>query len=145
MKSNHNLNSKGEQIDFTVYVHQRPNLRNDEILAYVGINQLREMFDDCKVNKDTKEIYLQYPERWANILELRAIPERMKVCYPNLVKATIVTHSVYIVQCVNREHILIDRTAEHYPEKDYGDLKVRYAEPAVEDGGLMCLGGKIGS
>lgn len=143
MKSNHFRNSKGEQVDFTLYVNQRPNLRNDEMLAYVGIVNLREMFDECKVNPNTTSITLQYPERWANILELRAIPQRMLAIYPNLTHATITTHSVYIVQCVNKEHILVDSTAKDYPEKDYGDITVRYAEPPEGDKGLMCFGGII--
>jgi hypothetical protein len=143
MKSDHYKNANGEQIDFTVFVHQRPNLRNNEMLSYVGITYLKEMFDGCKVNPTVTSIQMEYPERWANILELRAIPDRMSVVYPNLIKVKITTHSVYIVQCVHSQHILIDNTAGDYPEKDYKDLSVRYAEPPEGDVGLMCFGGSL--
>ena len=143
MKSENYKNSLGEEIDFTVYVTQRPNLRNDEMLAYMGIVQLKEMFDECKINPETIRIHLEYPERWANILELRAIPDRMLAAYPNLKSMTIKTHSVYIVQCVHRQHILVDDVANKFPEKGYGDLSIRYCDPPNGEDGLMCFGGTI--
>ena len=129
-KSEKYLNQKGEQIDFTVHVTTRPNLRDGvgEMLMYRGKNILETMFDKCVVDPSITQFDMEYPERWANILELRAIPDRMLVCFPNLQKAYIKTHSVYIIQCVHSQHIGIADDASKYPEKDYGDLNTRYCD-----------------
>lgn len=133
MKSDDYKNSKGEQIDFTVNVFTRPNLRGsfNEMFMYQGKAALETMFDVCKVDENIKEIHFEYPERWANILELRAIPYRMITCFPNLEKVTITTHSVYIIQCVHAEHILIrdSHNKLEYEECDYGDINKRYSPP----------------
>lgn len=141
MKSQHYLNKKGEQIDFTVRVHQRPNLRGgfDEMFMYQGKQILENMFDECKIDEQTTSFHLEYPERWANILELRAISTRMLVCYPNLIKATITTHSVYIVQCVHAQHILVDKLGEKYKECGYDDLSVKYCGSPQEMQGLWAM------
>lgn len=145
MKSDFYKNSKGEQIDFTLYVYQRPNMRNGEqqMLCYVGLREIEKMFDAGEPDTTTKHIKLYYPERWTNILELRAIPDRMLATFPNLEFAEIHTHSVYIVQCVRASHILVDTTSYKYPEKNYGDLNTRYCEPTTHAGGLQCFGGSV--
>lgn len=145
MKSDHYKNAKGEQIDFTMYVYQRPNMRNGEqqMLCYVGLKDIEKMFDGGKPDTTTKHIKLYYPERWTNILELRAIPDRMLTTFPNLEFAEIHTHSVYIVQCVHACHILVDSLGDKYPEKDCGDLNTRYCPPTTYDGGLQCFGGSV--
>ncbi len=138
MKSENYINSKGEQIDFQVDVYTRPNLRDETgaMLAYVGKNILEIMFDQCKIDKTITSFSLEYPERWANILEQRAIPDRMMVCFPNLKKAYIKTHSVYIIQCVHNGHILVYHPKEEYEEKEYKNLKVRYCPSPDEFKGL---------
>jgi len=129
-KSNHYLNSKGEQIDFTVHVTTRPNLRggNTEMLMYRGKNILEMMFDKRTVDPTVTCFDMEYPERWANILELRAISTRMLVCFPNLKEAYIKTHSVYIIQCVNREHIGICDDHSKYPDGEYGNIDTSYCD-----------------
>ena len=137
-KSKHYLNSKGEQIDFTVDVYTRPNLRcpTGEMFAYMGKNILEIMFDKLTIDKSIKSFHLEYPERWANILELRAIPIRMISCFPNLERVTIKTHSVYIIQCVVAEHIRICDDASKYEEVGYGDITKRYCDLPKEFQGL---------
>lgn len=140
-KTNHYKNSHGQEIDFTLYVRTRPNLRGslDEMFMYRGKSILETMFDKCAVDQNVTEFDMYYPERWANILELRAIPERMLVCFPNLKKVTITTHSVYIIQCTHSKNILVDRDAEKYPENSYGDLNVRYCDPPNGMKGLYAI------
>ena len=141
MKSEHYLNSKGEQIDFTVKVYTRPNLRDgvNEFLMYMGKAQLETMFDKCVIDPTVKTIHFEYPERWANILEQRAIPERMLVCFPNLEQVVIVTHSVYIIQCVLCGHVLVYGNPEDYPETNYADLKTRFCPLPESLKGLMVV------
>lgn len=108
-KSDKYINSKGDQIDFTLEVFTRPNLRDGqrEMLMYQGKPYLEIMFDQCTLDEKVKSIHMEYPERWCNLIEQRAIPDRILVCFPNLEKITIRTHSVYIIQCVHAEHIRI--------------------------------------
>ena len=40
-------NAKGKEIDLQVLVYTRPNLRDNEMLAYIGIGFLKNIFDDC--------------------------------------------------------------------------------------------------
>ena len=132
------VNSKGEQIDFEVKVYTRPNLRDGtgEMLMYIGKGQLETMFDKCVVDPSVTSIHFEYPERWCNILELRAIPTRMLTCFPNLEKVTIVTHSVYIIQCVQAKHIGIYDDASKYPETGHEDLNIRFCNPPDQFTGL---------
>jgi len=97
------------------------------------------MFDKCVVDPSITRFDMEYPERWANILELRAIPDRMIICFPNLQKVYIKTHSVYIIQCVHSQHIGIIDKAEKYPEKDYRDLKIRYCDEPDKFEGLWSM------
>ena len=137
-KSDWYKNSKGDQVDFEVKVFTRPNLRDGtgEMLMYMGKGHLETMFDKCTVDEETTSIHLEYPERWCNILELRAIPERMLVVFPNLEKVTIVTHSVYIIQCVRKDHIGIYDDPSEFPEENYTDLNTRYCKPPDKFQGL---------
>ena len=139
MKSNHYKNAKGEQYDFTVKVWTRPNLRGrmGEMLMCMGKQALEQMFDLCEVDTKTTSIHFEYPERWANILELRALTDRIPVVFPNIQNVTIVTHSVYIIQCVHSEHIGIYDDSSKYPEKTYANLKTRYCPPPDEMQGLF--------
>ena len=140
-KSDHYKNSKGEQIEFKVLVYTRPNLRDGvgEMLMYRGKTILEIMFDKCKVEPDITCIDMEYPERWANILELRAIPNRMLACFPNLKQVLIKTHSVYIIQCVHSEHIGICDDPSKYPEKDYADINTRYCDGPEQFTGLWTM------
>lgn len=139
-KSNHYLNQNNEQIDFTVHVTTRPNLRDGtgEMFMYRGHNILETMFDKCVVDPNVTAFDMEYPERWANILEQRAISSRMLVCFPNLKSAYIKTHSVYIIQTVHSEHIGILDIEERgkYREGNYKNLTVRYCNPADRFAGL---------
>lgn len=138
MKSIHYLNGKGEQYHFYVKVYTRPNLRGSEseMIMYMGKGHLEKMFDECKVDTETKSIHFEYPERWANILELRAIPDRIPTVFPNIERVTITTHSIYIIQNVHSCHIGIVESEGLFPEKDYGDLNTRYCPPPSNMDGL---------
>lgn len=143
--SDHYKNSKGEQVDFELQVFTRPNLRDGrgEMFVYIGKQHLSKMFDECAVDNTVEDIHLEYPERWCNILELRAIPERMLVVFPNLKKVTIKTHSVYIIQCVHSPHVRIyDDDKKYIYQEGNGkskDLSVRFCDLPDEFKGLMVL------
>jgi hypothetical protein len=111
------------------------------MFAYVGMPILANLFDACKVDEKTKTVNLYYPERWANILEQRALLERIVALYPNIEKVDITTHSVYIIQCTHNGCLLVYNDPSKYPEKNYNDPKTRYCPPVKYDGSLMVLGG----
>ncbi len=56
-KSPHYVNSKGEEIDFTVQVATRPNLRDGRsyMFVYRGKSILEQMFDKCEVDPSVEE------------------------------------------------------------------------------------------
>lgn len=137
-------NKQGKQVDLTVAVYTRPNLRDNEMFAYVGMPILKNIFDVCAVDSKTKTVNLYYPERWTNILEQRALLERIIVLYPNIEKVDITTHSVYIIQCTQACQVGICDDATKYPEKDYNDPTVRFCPTVKYNGSLMMVGGKIG-
>lgn len=139
-KSVHYKNSKGEQYEFQVLVYTRPNLRGSEgeMFMYQGKNQLELMFDEGGIDPTVKNIHFEYPERWANILELRAMVDRIPISFPNIEKVTITTHSVYIIQCVRSEHIGICDDPTKFPEEKYRDLKTKYSPSPTQLKGLYC-------
>lgn len=118
VKSTHYVNSKGEQVDFVLFVETRPNLRNPnhEMQMYIGKSIVDNIFENKVVDEKTKNITIYYPDTWCNILELRQLTEWLLHFYPNLLKLRIYTHSVYIIQCVRSEHIRIIDDASLYPD-----------------------------
>jgi hypothetical protein len=86
-----------------VILTTRPNLRSDnlEMEMYSGRNVLDACFDTFEILPKVTSLYLSYPERWLNILEQRALFDRLSHYCPNLTQCVIKTHSVYIVQCVH--------------------------------------------
>lgn len=121
-----------------VLTFTRPNLRDDEMFAYIGQSFLSELFDSEKDLTDTKEIQLLYPERWLNILEQRALLEAISQRCPNVEKITITTHSVYIMQCTPNGCLFVCDKASDYPETKYVP-GVRYCPPIKLDTGLNVL------
>ena len=121
-----------------VLTYTRPNLRDDEMFAYVGQLLLSELFDSDKDLTDTKQIQLLYPERWLNILEQRALFEAIKVRCPNVESIKITTHSVYIMQCTPNGCLFLCDKASDYPETKYAP-GVRYCPPIKPDTGLNVL------
>lgn len=144
-KSPHYVNAQGQEIDFTVQVATRPNLRDSisYMFQYRGKNILEQMFDKCEVDLTVEEFDLEYPERWANLLELMAIPERMVVCFPNLKSVFIQTHSVYLIQSVRNGHVFVEKLMDEegnkvtYDGGDPKDLTKRYCPPNREFKGLL--------
>ena len=140
-KSKHYINGKGEEYEFEVKVFTRPNLRGsmDEMFMYRGKRYLEMMFDAGVIDPTVTSIDFQYPERWANILEQRAMVDRIPVAFPNIKDVEIVTHSVYIIQCTQASHIRIYDDPSKYEEKSYTDLSVRYCDPPNQMTGLMVI------
>lgn len=97
---------KSGEIDLTVYVFRRPNMR-DESLEYelhMGRRILDNIFDGPFIVDETvKELFFSFPENWTNIIEQRCLFQRLFHYYPNLKKLTIKTQSVYIIQCTPAE------------------------------------------
>ena len=89
-------------IDLKVYVYRRPHLRdhNLEFEFHIGMNVLQGLFDEMRMMPEITEVSLSFPENWLNIIEQRALFQRLGHYCPNLKKVQIKTHSVYIIQCV---------------------------------------------
>jgi hypothetical protein len=134
-------NIKGKEIDLHVLVYTRPNLRDDGMFTHMGYNQLENIFDIGRVDKKLKEMNIIYPERWTNILEQKALLERIPILYPNIEKVTITTHSVYIIQCTQAAQVGICDDASKYPEKNYKDIEQRFCPQQNPDTGLTVLHG----
>lgn len=100
--------------DLTVYVYRRPNLRDEglELEMYLGMQFLRTCFDDMKIDPNITVVNLSFPERWLNIIEQRSIFERAAKYCPNLKSLVIKTHSVYIIQCTEKENCFIVQEGE---------------------------------
>ena len=119
----------------TVHTYTRPNLRDGEMLLYLGQGLLSDLFDSDKDITDTTEIQLYYPERWLNILEQRALFDIIMDRCPNIRKIMITTHCVYIMQCTPNGCLFICDKASDYPECKY-EPGVRYSPPIQEHTGL---------
>lgn len=109
--TNDNSFGVGREVDLTVYVYQRPHMR-DEMLEYelqMGRNVLEGIFDKMAEMPHITEVFLSFPENWTNIIEQRVLYQRLGHYCPNLKKVTIKTQSVYIIQCTRRHCIGIVR------------------------------------
>jgi hypothetical protein len=112
-----------------VYAHRRPNLRADEALIYLGLDVLSDLFDHPdKDLSHIESVVLQFPERWLNILEQRALLEALRTRCPNLTSVRINTHSPYILQVVPNGCLFSVHEQEVYDEKPYS-ASVRYCHP----------------
>ena len=95
--------------EITVYVQQRPHMRDEnlEYEMYFGKSILQQVFDEERVDTSVVSATFIYPERWMNIVEERSLYERLAKYCPNLKTVTIVTQSVYILQCTAGKSIKI--------------------------------------
>lgn len=123
------VNSRGEQVYFTVKVSTCPNLRSDseKVLIPQTKELLRKMYDDFAIDPSTTCVVMEYPERWANLSELRSLPSRLLLCFPNLAKVTIKTHSPALVKATHQEHItVIDSPVDgdYWTPDEFRGLKV---------------------
>lgn len=109
-------------VDLTVYVYQRPHMRDSqlEFELYMGRNVLDGIFDKMVQMPEVTELFLSFPENWLNIIEQRALYQRLNHYCPNLEKLTIKTQSVYIIQCTSAECVRIMRFDEPTPGEDGG-------------------------
>ena len=98
-----------KQENLTVYVLRRPNMFivNEMLTNQIGLGELKKIMhiEDYEPRKD-QDLYLYFPERFLNIIEQRALMIRLEKIkqYKTI---TIVTQSVYIMQCTNRENLFI--------------------------------------
>lgn len=114
-----------------VYIKTRPNLRADEMTAFIGFGFLEKLFDSDKAIED-EYVTLSYPERWINILEQRILYKKIAARCPNMKEVTIVTHSVYIIQCTPNRCAFMTDKASDYP--DSLDTDIRFC-PTVDNVG----------
>jgi len=105
--TNDNSFGVGREVDLTVYVYQRPHMR-DEMLEYelqMGRDVLEGIFDRMVEMPHITDVFLSFPENHTNIIEQRVLYERLGHYCPNLKKVTIKTQSVYIIQCTRNNCI----------------------------------------
>lgn len=93
-------------MDVTVIVFTRPNMFavNENLYHMIGYGVLKGLFSDPDFKSDGRCV-LFYPERFLNILEQRELIPRAEKA--GISELEIVTHSVYIVQCVKKEDVRI--------------------------------------
>ena len=113
-----------------VMVYTRPNMRNDEMSFYIGSKVYKDIFDDRKTSHETGNFALIYPERFLNVIEQRMLCSLFWYYYPMATKVSVLTHSVYIIQCTKKECIQI----AHFDYQDKWDMSedVNCAEDFVE-------------
>lgn len=125
-----------KEYDLRVQVLTRPNLRDtNDFLLYIGRDVCDNCFDRKQIDRDTTALSLRFPERWLNILEQRALIKRIEHFYPNIQKVEIITHSVYILQTVHKEHLSIADDSSQFPEID--DVLAALSPDPWEEKGLM--------
>ena len=100
--------------ELTVYVQRRPHLRDENLEYHLhqGQGVLRQIFDEERIDTNVTTVEFYYPERWMNIIEERSLYKRLERFCPNLKKVTIVTQSVYIIQCTRAENVLIAQSED---------------------------------
>lgn len=125
------MNSYKDYYELELIIYRRPNLRSYsvEMESYMGRDVLDNCFEHFKIDRDRKEIFMSFPERWLNIIEQHALYDRLHVYYPNLKKVQIKTHSVYLVQCTySNDCKIVDASdLKEVPEKNiklYNDSMV---------------------
>ena len=98
---------EGREVDLMVYVYQRPNMRDPqlEFELQMGRDVLEAVFDKMVEMPHITEVFLSFPENHLNIVEQRALYQRLGHYCHNLKKVVIKTQSVYIIQCT-RSHCI---------------------------------------
>lgn len=127
-------------MEISVLCDPRPNLRDKEMTVFVGQLFLSDLFDTDKDMSEHTSVYLEYPERWINILEQRALFKAIELRCPNMEKVSVLTHSVYIIQVTPSGCLKVISNKEDYPDKGY-ELGVRYCPMVKDAGGLQVFKG----
>ena len=124
---------KNEDIEIIVY--RRPNLFsvNNNMFNLMGITELERFFTipDYKGGGETWVLY--YPERFLNIVEQRALIQRLEKS--DYKKVQIITNSVFIIQCSKNVKI-----AELNENLDENQFQLSYTPCGLpDDSGLSVL------
>lgn len=104
-----------QKVDLTVFVFQRPNMRDSslEFELQMGRGFLENIFDHMVIDETETDMYFSFPENHLNIIEQRLLYPRLGYYYPNLEKVTIKTQSVYIIQCTPAANVRIVRHEDY--------------------------------
>lgn len=91
----------------TVFVYRRPNMFEvaDSLYNMLGYGELKNMFSIENYKTTHEKLMLYFPERFLNLLELRALISRCE--QSGYKEVTIVTHSEHILTTVHHENIRI--------------------------------------
>lgn len=110
--------------ELMVYVQRRPHMRDEnlEFQLHIGQGVLRQVFDDERIDPSVTEVQFFYPERWMNIIEERSLYQRLQHFCPNLKKVSIVTQSVYIIQCTPSSMVRITQSEDEQQKGAGGKL-----------------------
>lgn len=125
----------------TVWVFRRPNLFavNDNLYNMVGTGELRKVYEKEGYKTTHTMLQLYYPERFLNILELRALVGRLENA--GFQEVSIITGSEHIICTVHSQNILIVQD-ELIPEGSQFKLS-NDAVGMPYGGGLGVMGGSI--
>jgi len=89
-----------------VFIYRRPDFLADdfEYEQFVGQKYLRNLFKEQKVDDQTTEIILVFPERWINCIECHQLFPRLQKYYPNLKTLQIKTHQPLVITGVPNKY-----------------------------------------
>lgn len=123
--------------DIKVYIHRRPNLRNDEYTLFMGQQFLKDLFDNPEKDiTDTKSVTLMYPERWCNILEIRHLFKRIEDRCPNIKELRIYSANEHLCTVTPNGCLFIaiqeENELEIYSETPYTIDKRFSIKPSTE-------------
>jgi len=143
MKHPEYKNQNDMEIDTTVIVHRRPNMRanNHEMKMFIGRETIENLFEKQEIKDDKKKINIYFPESWCNILELRVILRRIQHFYPNIESVRIETHSVYLIQTCYNVFVQVLQDGDFHENGD--KIYDRYCFPENGSEKLQVFGGNI--
>jgi hypothetical protein len=126
-----------------VSIYTRPNLKDgNHFLMMAGIKQIEDAFNGEFIYLDQKQYYLEYPERWLNVIEQRMLYTFLHLTFPNSC-FHIKTHSVYIIQCTaNVSCGIMDEAFSEGGCVNYQDFvnnTVKTCHALEDESGLMVL------
>ena len=89
-----------ENKDIEVIVFRRPNMFkvNQNLYNMMGVGELEKLFTIENYECEPQALELYYPERFLNIVEQRALLQRIENA-KNYTECRITTQSTFIIQC----------------------------------------------
>ncbi len=124
-----------------VSIYTRPNLKDgNHFFMMTGLKQIEDAFSGEFIYVNQKQYYMEYPERWLNIIEQRSLFSLLYLTFPNSC-FHIKTHSVYIIQCIHKvscgimDEAFSDNDCVNY--QDFINNKIKTCANLPDESGIM--------